>query len=239
MDTEDLYLLNPGYNRWTTHPDGPHTLLVPVTQSSTFEKNIAALPDAERTRLHRHKVSRGETLSQIAQHYNTTTRALVSSNQLNGTLIRSGQYLLVPVGDHDSGQYAGLNRRILAASESASKQTYRVRPGDSLWTIARKHNVTVKQVSGWNKLDADRPIRPGQKLVIYKGGTGSSSSSRVRTVVYTVRNGDSLYRISKKFNVSINDLVRWNNLARERHLQPGQNLKLYVDVTQQSGQSRG
>ena len=239
MDTEDLYLMNPGYNRWTTHPDGPHTLLVPVTQSSTFEKNIAALPDAERTRLHRHKVSRGETLSHIAQQYNTTTRALVSSNQLNGTLIRTGQYLLVPIGNHDSGQYAGLNRRILAASESASKQTYRVRPGDSLWTIARKHNVTVKQVSGWNKLDADRPIRPGQKLVIYKDGTGSSSTSRVRTVVYTVRNGDSLYLISKKFNVSINDLVRWNNLARERHLQPGQNLKLYVDVTQQSGQSRG
>ena len=239
MDTEALYLLNPGFNRWTTHPDGPHTLLVPVTQSSTFEKNIAALPNAERTRLHRHKVKRGETLSQIALHYNTTTSALVSSNQLNGTLIRSGQYLLVPVGNHDSVQYASLNRRIQAASESASKQTYRVRAGDSLWTIARKHKVTVKQVSGWNKLDADKPIRPGQKLVIYKGGTGSSSSSRVRKVVYTVRNGDSLYRISKKFNVSINDLVRWNNLSKDRHLQPGQSLKLYVDVTQQSSQSRG
>ena len=61
----------------------------------------------------------------------------------------------------------------------------------------------------------------------------------MRTVVYTVRSGDSLYRISKKFNVSINDLVRWNNLTKEGHLQPGQNLKLYVDVTRQSGQSHG
>jgi len=240
MDTESLYLLNPGYNRWTTHPDGPHTLLIPVAHSNTFEKNIAALPDSERTRLHRHKVKQGETLSQIAHRYNTTTKALMSSNQLNGTLIRSGQYLLVPVGNHDSSQYVQLNRRILAASESARKQTYRVRAGDSLWTIARKHNVTVKQVSGWNKLDTDRPIRPGQKLVIYKGGaTGSSPATRLRKVVYTVRNGDSLYRISKKFNVSVNDLVRWNNLTREKHLQPGQNLKLFVDVTQQSSQSRG
>jgi membrane-bound lytic murein transglycosylase D len=240
MDTESLYLLNPGYNRWTTHPDGPHTLVVPVAHSDTFDKNIATLPDSERTRLHRHKVRQGETLSHIAQQYNTTTKALMSSNQLDKTLIRSGQYLLVPVGNHDSSQYAQLNRRILAASESASKQTYRVRAGDSLWTIARRHNVTVKQVSGWNKLDADRPIRPGQKLVIYKGGaTGSATTTRVRTVVYTVRNGDSLYRISKKFNVSVNDLVRWNNLTRDKHLQPGQSLKLYVDVTQQSGQSRG
>ena len=172
MDTESLYLLNPGYNRWTTHPNGPHRLVVPVSRSDTFEENIAVLPDAERTRLHRHKVRPGETLSHIARQYNTTTRALLSSNQLSGTLIRSGQYLLVPVGNHDSDQYARLNRRILAASESASKQTYRVRPGDSLWRIARKHNVTVKQVSGWNKIDADRPIRPGQKLVIYKGRTG-------------------------------------------------------------------
>jgi membrane-bound lytic murein transglycosylase D len=75
--------------------------------------------------------------------------------------------------------------------------------------------------------------------VIYKNATASSSTSRVRRVVYTVRSGDSLYRISERFNVSINDLRRWNNLRKDNYLQPGQNLKLYVDVTQLSGNHHG
>ena len=158
---------------------------------------------------------------------------------MSSTLIRSGQYLLVPVGNQDASRHASLNRRIQAANGASSKHTYRVRSGDSLWTIARKHRVTVKQVSNWNKLDAGAPIRPGQKLVIYKNGGSSSSASRVRTVVYTVRSGDSLYLISKKFNVSINDLRRWNNLTEGKHLQPGQNLKLHVDVTHLGGSSHG
>ena len=239
MNTEALYLLNPGYNRWTTHPDGPHQLVIPVNHSTTFKQNIVSLPESRLTRLVRHQVKSGETLSQIAHHYNTTTNALISSNQLGSTLIRSGQYLLVPVGNQDATQHASLNRRIQAANGAGSKQTYRVRSGDSLWTIARKHRVTVKQVSNWNKLDADAPIRPGQKLVIYKNGGSRSSASRVKTVVYTVRSGDSLYLISKKFNVSINDLRRWNNLTEGKHLQPGQNLKLHVDVTHLTGNSHG
>jgi len=239
MNTEALYLLNPGYNRWTTHPDGPHQLVIPVNHSTTFKQNIEAMPESQLTRLVRHRVQGGETLSQIALLYNTTTNALISSNQLSGTLIRSGQYLLVAVGNQDASKHASLNRRIQAANGARSKQTYRVRSGDSLWTIARKHRVTVKQVSNWNKLDAGAPIRPGQKLVIYKNSGGSSSASRVKTVVYTVRSGDSLYLISKKFNVSINDLRRWNNLTKGKHLQPGQNLKLYVDVTHLGRNSHG
>jgi membrane-bound lytic murein transglycosylase D len=237
MNTEALYLLNPGYNRWTTHPQGPHQLVVPVNHSMTFRQNIATLPESRLTRLVRHQVQSGETLSQIARRYSTTTNALMSSNQLGNTLIRSGQYLLVPVGSQDASQYASLNRRIQAANGAGGKQTYRVRQGDSLWTIARKHRVTVKQVSNWNKLDTVTPIRPGQKLVIYKSSRGMSSSSPVKTVVYRVRSGDSLYLISKKFNVSINDLRRWNNLTKGKYLQPGQSLKLYVDVTHLSGNS--
>jgi membrane-bound lytic murein transglycosylase D len=239
MDTEAFYLLNPGYNRWTTHPDGPHQLVVPVEHSTVFRQNMATLPESQRTRLVRHQVRSGETLSEIARHYDTTTNALISSNQLSSTLIRSGQHLLVPEGNQDDAQYAALNRKIQAANGARSKQTYKVRRGDSLWAIANRHHVTVTQVSNWNKLDAATPIKPGQQLVIYKNATASSPASRVRSLVYTVRSGDSLYRISEKFNVRINDLRRWNNLTEDNYLQPGQNLKLYVDVTQLSKSSHG
>jgi len=239
VDTQTLYLLNPGFNRWTTHPQGPHEIRIPATSKTDFETRVASLPEAERTRQYRHKVKRGETLSQIAVDYNTTTAALVSINHLDNTRIRSDQYLTVPTGSRDTAQLAALDKRIQAASAASVKQTYRVRPGDNLWVIARKHHVTVRQVSQWNKLNADRPIRPGQKLVIYRNGGGGKSANRVHSMVYTVRSGDSLYRIAKRFNVSINDLVRWNKLSRDKLLHPGQNLKLYVDATQQATQQHG
>ena len=170
MNTEALYLLNPGYNRWTTHPKGPHQLVVPVGNSTVFKQNLAALPDSKRTRPVLHTIQSGETLSHIARRYNTTVQALINNNQLKNTKIRSGQKLLVPAGSHDTAQYARLNKRIQAANGASRKKTYRVRSGDNLWNIARKHRVTVKQVCRWNKLDTDAPIRPGQKLVIYTKG---------------------------------------------------------------------
>ena len=111
--------------------------------------------------------------------------------------------------------------------------------GDSLWDIARKHKVTVNQVTRWNRLDSGTLITPGQKLVIWQGGTGHNNGKRIRSVHYTVRNGDTLYRISRKFNVTIRELRRWNDLPQGRYLQPGQHLKLYVDVTRLTQHSRG
>ena len=124
-------------------------------------------------------------------------------------------------------------QRIQPANGAHSKQTYRVRQGDSLWTIARKHGHR----------ETGQPLEQAGCRGAHKAGPttgylqkgGKEFGKRVRTVDYTVRSGDSLYLISKKFNVSINDLRRWNNLSKGKYLQPGQNLKLYVDVTQLGG----
>jgi membrane-bound lytic murein transglycosylase D len=145
---------------------------------------------------------------------------------------------LVPVAAKDPSRYAVINKKLQPGSTSGSKLTYKVRNGDSLWGIANKHKVSVKQVTRWNRLDSGSLIKPGQKLVIWQKGKEAGSEKRVRSVNYTVRNGDSLYRISKKFSVSIADLRRWNNLQKGKYLQPGQHLKLYVDVTRLSDNSR-
>jgi len=230
IDTEELYLLNPGFNRWSTHPDGPHQLAIPTGQAAVFAKNLEDLPAEQRVKWVRHKIKNGETLSHIARRYNTTVSVLRSTNILKNNRIRAGQHLLVPVAAQDASHYASLAKHLQPAS-SGDKLTHKVRQGDSLWNIARQYGVTVNQVTRWNRLDGGALIRPGQKLVIWQKGKTSANGKRVRTVHYTVRNGDSLYRISQKFNVSINDLRRWNNLSKGKYLQPGQHLKLYVDVT--------
>jgi len=62
-----------------------------------------------------------------------------------------------------------------------------------------------------------------------------TTTSGVRRISYTVRSGDSLYRIASNFRVSVDDIKRWNSLDGRRHIQPGQRLILHVDVTRQSG----
>ena len=77
----------------------------------------------------------------------------------------------------------------------------------------------------------------GQTLVIWTKQPTSSTvhpGSLVRPVHYTVRKGDSLSRISSRFKVTVTDLRKWNSLPKGQYLQPGDRLKLYVDVTRQA-----
>ena len=233
LETDEIYRLNPGFNRWATHPDGPHRLAIPVEKSDTFKRNLAALPDSERVKWVRHRIRKGETLSHIARRYDTTVAVLRSNNVLRGNNIRAGSHLLVPVAAKEPARYAALAAISHTPHSSGNKQTYKVRTGDSLWSIAQQHNVKVSQLTIWNRLDS-RTIRPGQELAIWRKGTAPHKGKTTRSVSYTVRSGDSLYRISRRFSVSINELRRWNELPKGKYLQPGQRLKVYVDVTRQS-----
>jgi membrane-bound lytic murein transglycosylase D len=230
IDTEELYQLNPGFNRWATHPDGPHRLAIPSDKTATFLQGLEELPDDQRIKWVRHAIKRGETLSHIARRYDTTVAVLRSTNQLSSTRIRSGQHLLIPVAARDPVVYEALPIGRAAAKRSGAI-TYEVSTGDSLWLIARRHQVKVNQIIRWNRLDRGAAIRPGQKLVLHTRNRSVPAGKQIRTIRYTVRSGDSLYRISRKYNVAIRDLRRWNGLSEGKYLQPGQRLKLYIDIT--------
>ncbi len=230
MDTETLYQLNPGLNRWATRPDGPHRLAIPVDKTGTFLQGLDELPAEKRLKWVRHAIKRGETLSQISKHYDTTVAVLRSANNLSGTRITAGQHLLIPVAARDPAVYTALtfNRTGSGAGKTIS---YVVTTGDSLWSIARRNKLKVSQISRWNRLDPGAAIRPGQTLVLYTRDGAASAGKQVRTIRYTVRSGDSLYRISKRYNVAVSDLRRWNKLPEGKLLHPGQQLTLYIDVT--------
>jgi membrane-bound lytic murein transglycosylase D len=63
---------------------------------------------------------------------------------------------------------------------------------------------------------------------------GFAAANRVREITYVVRRGDSLSSIARRFRVTVDELVKWNSGAGGKYLQPGQRLKMRVDVTQQS-----
>jgi membrane-bound lytic murein transglycosylase D len=122
--------------------------------------------------------------------------------------------------------------------ETASYMLYKVKRRDTLYAIAKKYGVKVKNLKKWNKLRYNR-IYPGQKLRVYGQGPGPEPVKIVSTVriqpesrgsklIYTVNYTDSLARIALFFsNVSARDIMRWNGLRRTR-IHPKQKLTLYL-----------
>ncbi|MGL4828224.1 MAG: LysM peptidoglycan-binding domain-containing protein, partial [Vibrio sp.] len=148
--------------------------------------------------------------------------------------IRIGSYLFVPTSVKDEKAYALSVSNRLAKMQSVPRGQYQathtVSSGESLWTIAKQYNVSYQSLAKWNGMAPKDPLRKGQKLVIWKDSKPNPNGI-IRTVTYKVRSGDSLSSIANKFKVKTTDIVKWNSLNSRKYLKPGQQLKLYVDVT--------
>lgn len=237
ISMDDIYTLNPAFNRWATDPDGPHKLLIPVEKSQAFMTQLQALPDSERISWTRHLIKHGENLGQIANLYHTSIATLQQSNNLRSNLIREGQSLLIPNSRHplehytlsqDSRRYRGLKK-----SDNGINQIYTVRSGDTLWDIGRQYGVSIEQICSWNGLSSRSVLRPGKKLNLrlavnekntVQAVPVSYDTNKSGRVNYTVKKGDSLWRIARRFNVTVKQILAWNNLANNKHLKPGQQL---------------
>ncbi len=241
IDVDEVYRLNPGFNRWATDPDGPHRLYVPIHAAENLRIGLARLPADERVRWQRYRISSGDTLSTIAQRHGVTAGLLRQVNNLSSTRIRTGDTLMIPSASLPKKSYAlsadARLARQLDRHRSRGAATYRVRAGDSLWTIARAHGMSVRKLARDNGMAPGDTLKIGRELVVTRAAAAYAPNARdgtTRRIAYTVRRGDSLWRISSRFRVSVGQLKRWNNLSGDSLLRPGQRLVLYVDVTEQT-----
>jgi membrane-bound lytic murein transglycosylase D len=229
---EELLALNPAFNHWVTDPDGPHTLLVPVDREAKFTEAIAALPPEKRVRVVYHHVRKGDTLGGIADKYGVSVAAIKTANKIRGTLIRPGQDLLItaaPTGM--SAQSFTRTASLEARVPRNPSDKHIVRRGDTLWSIARSHGVTMESIVSSNSLSTDDTLAVGQVLRIPGTATLASTDADAggtRSTTYVVRRGDTLSRIASKFRVRLSDLLGWNDLSSRSVIKPGQRLVMYV-----------
>lgn len=231
VSTKAIKQLNPGHYRWATSPHGPHELAIPIEHSQQFVTNLGQLPKDKRVSWDQYTIQRGDSLGKIAQRFNTDIQSLKAINNLKKNLIRTGKTLLVP--------YQGVNSqnitRTAAFTGSTSSLKYRVRKGDSLWTIARQFNTTIKKIAKLNKLRPSKPLQVNQVLVVIEQSafpnttSSSTANSQAQTIEYTVKKGDSLARISNRFGVSIKSIEQLNSIHRRNILHPGKILKIQVN----------
>lgn len=154
---DEIKGLNPAIRRWCTPPSGAGCdIRVPLGTAARCMEHVRNIPEDERVTWRRHKISRGETLSEIAAAYGTSIRAITAFNDIrNPHRIRSGQYIVIPVGSGEGEQYA------------SGVITYKVRRGDTVTSIARRHGKRTKDVLRWNGLGWNSKIYPGDTLKIH------------------------------------------------------------------------
>jgi len=240
---DELVALNPGFNRWATDPDGPHRMLVPIDHADGFDAGLKTLSADDRVRYAVHEVGRRETLASIARHYGTSAAIIAKLNDLKGRKLSAGESLKIP---EISAQLS--DKVLLAASRVDRPQSnlggrnrrqlvYRVRSGETLYSIARRHGISVSTLARLNNMGTADTLIKGQRLVVkvserrYREEGGSTG----RRVLYTVHRGDTVYSISRQFQVSVPQLKTWNGLNKHHQIRAGQRLVMYVDANRQQG----
>lgn len=146
-------------------------------------------------------VKKGDTLYSIARDNNLSVSELKQLNNLTSNTLNVGQRLKIKSDATISP--------IEPTQPSDTSNIYAVKSGDSLYSIARKYNVTVNDLINYNNLKSN-VLSIGQQIRIPSSTTnvGETSSN-----IYTVKSGDSLYSIARKYNVTVNDLMKYNNLT--------------------------
>lgn len=217
MSAAEFDRLNPAFRKRYTVANAPTTVLVSHGRAGAVESALTALPAHARRPLREHVVSAGETLSHIAARHGVSIAALKTANGLRSSALAIGQTLQVPLPG------AALPAADASHADTAGSATreHVVRSGDNLWELARANGTSVATLASVNGLSPRATLRPGQRLRLPGSAARASSAAAPH---YEVRHGDSLWTISRRFRISVADLKRWNGLADDLALQPGQRL---------------
>jgi len=148
-------------------------------------------------------VKEGDSLWSIARRFELDAKELKNRNGLTTNVIHPGDRILVA-----------------SAQPEGAAFYYDVRPGDSLWTIARKYDVSPDEIKVWNNLH-DNLIHPGNQLLLKVADAGETMVD----TFYQVRSGDSLWTIARMHNISPEEIRRWNKLENNT-IYPGNRLLL-------------
>ncbi|EJW99461.1 lytic transglycosylase catalytic, partial [gut metagenome] len=194
-------------------------LLIPVS-GQVYDKTEAGQT---------YTVAAGDTLSKIANRYGVSVTRIMRANRMTRHTLKVGQRLEIP-----SGVRAPVVKHATASS-SASTGIHRVRKGESLYEIAKRYGVSLKNLKESNGLRGNS-LRVGQKLVIPATAKSQprrsdsevktdSPQNEVATTFYRVRRGDTLSSIAHRYRTSVQKLKQLNGLRRNT-LRVGQTLRV-------------
>ncbi len=235
IDIEDLRFLNPGYKRdiIPASEEKSYILRLPREKIGEFIENEQSIysfvssSGLEKEKLQQqikkalerkvYVVRSGDNLGAIAGRYGISIRKLKSWNGLRSSRIYPGQKLTIFDADIRSP------KKSLKKKNSSGKVYHIVKSGETLSAIARIYALSVSELQNLNNLSVNT-IYPGQKLKINNNSTAQVSHEGGSYKYHTIRSGDTLWDISRTYNISLKKLKRWNGITNSRRLKLGEKL---------------
>lgn len=203
VSSGEYYTVKKGDSLWTVAKKYSLTVdelkkINNLTNNSLSIGQVLKIKESTDDKISTYTVKSGDSLYSIANKYDTTVAELKKLNNLTSNTLSIGQILKLPDRNFNNSQ---------------NSKTYIVESGDTLYSIAKKLNISVDYLKTSNNLDTNT-LAVGQTLIV--PGTETSE-------VYTVKSGDNLYDIASKYDTTIAKIQNLNNLT-STNLSIGQKL---------------
>jgi membrane-bound lytic murein transglycosylase D len=236
---EEIRDLNPELSRWCTPPNFlDYEIKIPFGSKELFLKNFEVLSPGERFQFKTHIVKKGDSFQKIARLYRVDQEPILEINRLNKkSPLSTGMNLLIPLPKDQDAKPDNIAKKksegVSPPLKPSTEMTYTIKKGDSLWTIANDTGVNIGSLSRWNNLHPEQKLRPGDKLKIRVNKPSGSldephGKQTGREIIYIVKEGDTLWSIAKKFNLTVSEIKTWNHLNETDRIHPDDRLKLRV-----------
>jgi membrane-bound lytic murein transglycosylase D len=241
MSKEEFLALNPQHNRPVIAGADEFTLLLPIDKAELFASKLE-LADQPLVTWQAHRMQKGETFAQAANKFGMSLEALRAVNGLGSRAqAREGVTLLVPAQQSSWTAEASLDKAVFTMVPSGRMSYYKIKRGDTLAQIARRHGTTAEELMRLNGLKSAKNLRVGKRIRIYDEGAAramalspmrvtdkanTTTTATAQATSYKVQKGDTLGQIASRYRVSVEDLMRWNGLTSAKALRAGQNLQV-------------
>ena len=211
---ELLYKLNAGYTKWASAPKDQSIFYIPIEKYYLFESEDNPFNDTNQINWISHVVESGDNLWALASKYDTEVGIIKQINYLNNDLLSIGSTLLIPLSKTKSNTFIPYEMHIVSE-------------GDTLWDIAKKYNLGVSDLANMNSIDENSYLQLGQQLTIGNKNIHRNIESKKRTILYSIKQGDNLYKISELFDVTVKSIKEINDFEDDA-LMPGQIIKIAI-----------
>jgi membrane-bound lytic murein transglycosylase D len=214
LKPEFVYKLNAGYTKWASPPGSKTTFNIPIELEEILNLKKDKFIQTNQINWVTHRVSKGDSLWKIAKEFDTEVNLLKKVNYLASNVLSLNQELLIPLSNDQNQTFIPYQAHIISE-------------GDTLWNLGLKYKISPAEIAKSNGLKMSSPLSIGKELNIGNKNIYRTINSKKRTILYSVKQGDSLYRIADIFNIEISDIKDINELANNE-ISPGQVLKIII-----------